>query len=377
MPRLVVGLVAGAIFGLNPAIAVDLAAQRPDLSAVRPSLDPTHPTLPGCSRPRPMPTPAEHTGPLDSLLAAYEANGPTAFETSVTSEKKFDDLRGGMFATLARWSERPRAVQGVFLLEFAQYALTHRYFYWVDALDMARRFEVARRDLPGSKAADDEFELLWHKTAFALLSLSRRPELIEDCGVTPLVSRIAAAPAGEARLIDPWIELAAGIADEFWAIFDDRDLAARGPSALQHFDEASRFPTTRTEALVRKSRVLVRLGRVQEAADALRSTEDATTDPYVRYWARLFTGTSLALLGDEPGATRAYQSALDLAPGAQSASLGLMALSFTRDHLSDAYQRATDVRTGSDVMDPWWEYGYGDRRFLASRLDQLRAMSRR
>jgi hypothetical protein len=123
--------------------------------------------------------------------------------------------------------------------------------------------------------------------------------------------------------------------------------------------------------------VLIRLGRFSEARSALERAGDPSEDPYVRYWARLFRGAAADGLGDPSAAARAYTAALDLVPGAQSPAVALMALTFTHDEPDAAVLHAIHIRRGADVVDPWWEYGYGDRRFLETRLARLREMARR
>jgi hypothetical protein len=312
------------------------------------------------------------------LLAQYEERGVDAIQATVTSEKAFDNLRQGMASALERWKSARRRVHAVFLLELAEHGLTHGWYYWVDVLDLARRFVVSRPDVPGRNPDEDDFELLWHKTSLALLEWSRRPELVEDCGVAPLRSRLSASKAaiGEPRLVDPWIALTAGIADELWTIFDPSLLASRGASAMRAFDEAAADPHTATEALVRQSRLLIRGRRYEDALTTLERAGDPTADVFVRYWSRLFRGAALDGVGDARGAAEAYAAALDVAPHAQSALAALMALSFRRDDLEVAYADRDAIKTSTDTIDPWWEYGYGDRRFLEARLQRLRMSSR-
>ena len=186
---------------------------------------------------------ARQVWPRRAVVCVQE-QGTSAIARALSSERAFDSLRATMPATLARWSSARQPIQAVLLLEIAQYTLTHSYFYWVDALDLSRRFVMSRPEPPGVNRRDDEFELVWHKASFALLSLSRRPELIENCGIQPISSRITATVSDRPTLVDPWIELASGISDEFWTIFDADDLSSKRPVAVYHFEQAA-FPVQR------------------------------------------------------------------------------------------------------------------------------------
>jgi len=67
--------------------------------------------------------------------------------------------------------------------------------------------------------------------------------------------------------------------------------------AVRLYDEATRSETTRAEAGVRKSRMLLALGRPADALTSLEGTDELTRDVMLRYWARLFRGRALETLG--------------------------------------------------------------------------------
>jgi len=252
--------------------------------------------------------------------------------------------------------------------------------FWLDVVEDARKFAVSRHDPPGKNLQDDAFELLWHKTMFALLAGARRPDLVLKNGAIPLRIRIRAVPApdGTPCLIDPWIELAGGFADEQWSLTTPSTLASRAPAALKHYDEATKYESTRAEALVRKAWLLARLGRAAEALTTLDAVPSPTPDPFVLYWSRLFRGRALEDAGRLDDAIQAYKNALDASPGAQSPAVAMAALELGRGRLDQATKWADEVRHSAEgANDPWWQYDTGDNRFLQDRLSRLRAMNHR
>jgi hypothetical protein len=369
-------ILVGTVWAIVGSYLASTAGQAPAVPLSRPG-----PKPPGCSQPRPATPPAPHPDePITRLLSAYATGGRNAIARTITTANAFDDLRKNLAPMIESWKSDPHRIQSVFLLELADHAVQHHWFNWLDVLDLARRFVMSRRDPHGVNADDDAFELIWHKTAAALLALSSRPEVLEDCGVMPLLQRIAPEPfrSADRQLVDPWIALMQAEAEEGWTTFDHSLLPTRGPTAVRLFDEAAKYPATRGEALVRKAQLLIRSGLFPEAVGVLEEAGDPAADVAVRYWARLFRGRALEGVGRLDEAAKAYADALVLIPRAQSPSVALMALAFSRDRLTDALQHADDIRTASgDAVDPWWAYDHGDGRFYESRLAVLREMSRR
>jgi hypothetical protein len=74
-------------------------------------------------------------------------------------------------------------------------------------------------------------------------------------------------------------------------------------------------------------------------------------------------------------ASAAYQHALEMAPGAQSARVALMTLRLGQGQSADAVALADAIQTSKrDEIDPWWTYSRGDGREYAALLDRLREM---
>jgi tetratricopeptide (TPR) repeat protein len=329
----------------------------------------------------------------DALLAAYEAGDDGIVTRSVTTLDRFQSLRGDLLmGAVNRWSKAPRRVHYVFMIEVAMAGLAVQDEYWLDVVAEATKFITRRPDPPGQNPSEDVFEIAWHKTAVALLCSQRRPDFVEKHGVAPLRKRmVAQRPAsGESVLVDPWIELARGFAEEGFSLLrppaqreigtvGHEALIQRGPAALEHYGAAMAYPSTRGEAAARKAWVLLRLDRASDALATLNTFDDQwTADQVVRYWIRLFRGAALDKLGRPEEAIHAYEEALSIAPGAQSPRVAIMGLELARDRRDAAYALATAVRTAPEAYtDPWWLYGFGERRFLVERLAALRADARR
>jgi tetratricopeptide (TPR) repeat protein len=229
-------------------------------------------------------------------------------------------------------------------------------------------------------APENAFEVAWHKTSIALLEGQRKPEYVADEGINPLNDRLAPAPRadGEPRLVDPWIALHRGFVREQEAIVSAVKLEDSGRAAIEQYDEAAKYPSTRTEARTRKAWLLLRLGEPDEALATLDSLVEPAADPAVEYWRHLFRGRILVALGRDDEAAAAYDRARTVVPGAQAPVVGLMALELGRDQRAEAYTWAELVRRppNVEVHDPWWDYWSGDFRLFPERLVELRRMAR-
>jgi tetratricopeptide (TPR) repeat protein len=305
-------------------------------------------------------------GLFGRLFAAYAAGDRQVLERAPAMSLiriRYQDVD----AAIARWRKDRQPVQAVFLLELARWR-------GVELLDKARAFVTERPDPPGRNVADDAFEVAWHKTAVSLLEGYREPATLDVHGVAALGLRMTAArqTPRDQRLVDPWVELTFGIAEEQWTITVPTSLTKRGPSAIQHFDEAAKFEATRAEALVRKASLLVRLHRPAEALTTLDTLR--TDDGTLRYWSLLFLGRALELLGRPDDAVRDYTEALTLVPRAQSPAVALTSLEMRRGRHDEAVRWAAAGRAPFGATDPWWEYDLGEHRLFKVRLDALRAM---
>lgn len=320
------------------------------------------------------------------LFAAYAGGGgdqllARAFPTQPRFEAFRNDFRDRV---LTEWEGVDRTpIRAMFMLDIAIASLNRGYYYWADFIYLGSGYIRRRADPPGANASFDAFEILWHKTAVALLQGRRRPDLVADTGVSPLKGRMETAPpltdstpAPRPVLVDPWIALARGFAEEGFAIDMPATLDKRGAAALDHYREALEYEATRAEATLRSAWLLVRMKRAAEALALLDACDDRwTNDAVFLYWRRLFRGKALDTLDRPDEAMRAYEDALTFAPTAHSPRVGMMAIEFKRNRTEAAEGIATALgRTPDPVIDPWWTYDHGDWRFFPARLRALKAM---
>jgi tetratricopeptide (TPR) repeat protein len=143
--------------------------------------------------------------------------------------------------------------------------------------------------------------------------------------------------------------------------------------ALTQFEAAAGVDETRAEARTRGGWTLFQIGRLPEALEWLDAAEPGD-DRDLAYWLGLFKGRVLDGLGRFQRAATAYQGALALYPGAQSAGIGL-ALELVRlDRDAEADEVARALRAaGAMAPDPWSTYLDGDQRFVDRWVTQLRA----
>jgi tetratricopeptide (TPR) repeat protein len=129
------------------------------------------------------------------------------------------------------------------------------------------------------------------------------------------------------------------------------------------------------EARVRLGRVLLAVGKAQDAVDELRPAVASTDDPLLQYFGSMFLGAAEEALGHLPGARDAYARAAMLYPRAQSPYLALSALATRRGDRAGALteiRRVFDLRGAQDQReDPWWAYHVAQGRNTDELLEQL------
>jgi tetratricopeptide (TPR) repeat protein len=130
-------------------------------------------------------------------------------------------------------------------------------------------------------------------------------------------------------------------------------------AAEENFRRALEVDPDHVEARIRHGRVLGRLGRHQQAVDALRVATPRARDPLLAYYAHLFLGAEEETLGRLPQARAAYTSAAALYPRAQAPRLGLSQLAHrTGDRVAAraALAPALPPYVSDPKDDPWWTY---------------------
>jgi tetratricopeptide (TPR) repeat protein len=172
--------------------------------------------------------------------------------------------------------------------------------------------------------------------------------------------------------------LAQGIALEWRSWPEHPKGSARRGSGVRDaqlvFESLQSDDVVGAEATMRLGVLRYRENATDEALKLFDKVEDATRDRYVIYLARYFRGQALERKSLLPDAERAYRSALDTIPGAQSAAMALSHLLFTRG----AHQDAAALVNASLAMqpqpaDPWRGWADADDRFWPELIARLRA----
>ena len=131
--------------------------------------------------------------------------------------------------------------------------------------------------------------------------------------------------------------------------------------ARDDYARAGRGAGAPAEARLRWGRVEGILGNAKSARAALAEVAGSDAPPYLRYLGHLFRAELLEQADDAAGARTAYESALQLWPGANAPKLALSRLAaaagdlvLARQWLARSFAEASPERT-----DPWWDYLHG------------------
>jgi tetratricopeptide (TPR) repeat protein len=142
--------------------------------------------------------------------------------------------------------------------------------------------------------------------------------------------------------------------------------------ALGWLDAPARDDETSAEARIRRAWILFQLGRASEALAAIEDVEPGA-DRDLAYWAALFRARMADALGHDLDAERSYRAALEIAPGAQTAGVGLAFVLFRLNRFAEAEEMAAAVRNvPNSTSDPWWSYLGADGRFIERWIAQMR-----
>jgi tetratricopeptide (TPR) repeat protein len=298
-------------------------------------------------------------GSLLAMLAAEEANDPAEVDRAIRRNgsnadllKLLNDFKSGGNA----FPSAPRK-EFVLALELAESALPTSFPpAKAAAYDLLARYGRLIRQVSG----EDTFERDW---LWAQIALAEAP-------VRPAEAQKIIAAALKRFPAEPRFILARAIASEESATAKDSN------RVLADYDVAAAEPSTRDEALVRKARLLTRLGSQAEALLTLDKTGPIPNDLTLRFWRELIRAKTLDDLGRLTDATAAYRSALAIAPEAQSARVGLMNVLARTGQGADARVIADAIGTASpDVNDPWWVYWQADYRFFPDLMKRLRGLA--
>ncbi|HKW03631.1 MAG TPA: hypothetical protein VJN96_27645 [Vicinamibacterales bacterium] len=313
-----------------------------------------------------------------------------------------------------RW-DRTRAA---FILEFAAAESQFAPGAAITAVSEGRLFVTSRPRPLGESAADDAFELAWHKGAMSFLE-DRLFVSTQELYLDTVQRRYAPAPGGAAIKLDPRFALHRAVAQE-QRCWNDRSLMAStsaiaglavvSPTAsgagnvviqgnppfdnaqlrvtgdlpdvvsrkaclsegVRRYAIAAASPETAIEAFTRSAWMQYQLGAFPDALKTI-DRADTTEDGELTYWTQLFRGRILDGLERYADAERAYRAALAVRPAAQSAGVGLALTLFKLDRVADARAAAVSARQQPpNTVDPWWTYLGADARFLPRWRAELR-----
>ena len=241
-----------------------------------------------------------------------------------------------------------------------------------------RLFEWARlqvRPLPPSDRLT-----AWHLAAVSLLMRA------EDW---PLLAGNAEAKGGylaHARAAapnEPRFRLAAVVAAESRAVTSRKTpLPGRIADPLlerlaSQYAELASIPQIAAEARLRHGVTMIRIGREDAALADFVEVEKMTTDSHVRHVAAFLSGVIHERAGRPGEALRRLRRALEIAPGAASATSMAAALLMADGKADEAAVLTEAVFAGpAAVVDPWRLYPSGDGRLWSAHIAQLRRVLR-
>jgi tetratricopeptide (TPR) repeat protein len=143
------------------------------------------------------------------------------------------------------------------------------------------------------------------------------------------------------------------------------------------FAKPAAIPELQPEAELRWGSSELRAYRAQQALEHFDRMAP-TTDAYLLFLKHLFRARALEAVGPPEKAIDAYRSAIAIAPGAQSARLGLAGLLARENRRVEAatlVHETLAIRADS-IIDPWLAYGAGDQRFWPMYATELRRLLR-
>ena len=211
-------------------------------------------------------------------------------------------------------------------------------------------------------------ERIWHDAAIALVESLPEPDTL-DRHLAHAEQRFP----GDGR-----VTLARAVVAEQRTWPDTRDDAGQRTLAKASmlpalFERAAARPDVRAEAEIRWGYYELRLKHA-DAALAHFDKAEPGPDLFLTYLGHLLRGRALEQAGRVDDAVASYRLAHHDVPEAQSASLALSGALVRGNQRLEATAVAHDaVTTAVPGLDPWLEYGAGDRRLWPLHLAQLRA----
>jgi tetratricopeptide (TPR) repeat protein len=131
-------------------------------------------------------------------------------------------------------------------------------------------------------------------------------------------------------------------------------------AAASHLRRSVALNPTEGEAVLRLSRVLIQLDRLDEAERVLMARVWSADEAAFEYLARLFEGDIKERRKDFGGASAAYDRAIGLVPYSQSARMAKAHALEMLGRQADAAELAASILKAPTGVDPWWLYVNGE-----------------
>jgi len=244
-------------------------------------------------------------------------------------------------------------------------------------------------DLVRAHAPADDFDRAWQLAALSVLEggidaraldahvTHAQPLLPDEPRLTlarAIVEEQSTAPAetlaGQASMVDA---LRASYLLKRTAV----DQTRASERAIALFQRASAGDAIAAEASLRLGHVQLGMNRYDDALASLAGITSRTRDLALIYLAHLFQGLAYDGLGRSAEARASYASALEVSPGAHSATMRQATLAFRDGRRDDANALLAALLADDDpTRDPWWAYYAADWRFWYPRIDAVRGMLR-
>jgi tetratricopeptide (TPR) repeat protein len=352
------------------------------------------------------------TTPFDTLYRSYADGHYDAVADEINTLADLNALNPPKPVELRKWLGAWDRMKAAYLLELAAAAGPISRSAQIALLSEGRLYAISRTTPLGTSPQDDEFELLWHKTAIAELEQTVL-WTYENLYLDTLDRRYTARPSGPRLTLDPRLVFQRAVATEqqCWHapvgiqgsllgvsnvdVSDKAGLVYTDPQAafpnaaarpltrkeclaegVKRFTAVAAAPEIAAEAFTRAAWLKAQLGSYKEALEII-DRAGATDDETIVYWRRLFRARILAGLNRDEDAEREYRAALEVRASAHSASVGLALTLFKERRVDEARALAASIRQAPpDVVDPWWTYLGADARFVTKWLEDVRGKIR-
>ncbi|HET9372600.1 MAG TPA: hypothetical protein VFO19_20195 [Vicinamibacterales bacterium] len=296
------------------------------------------------------------------------------------------DLRDARLRTRERagWKVAAFAIEAVYITASPGTSVISR------PADFAAIIEIGRKSLQPTSPASPFYEH-WYHAVIATAEMLQSPEVVKKTADQALEylddldrrDRDALA-AGYVRGAISRFQLRPRflLARAFAADMTTSPLTNAAPGvpgsvlndATKRYLAAMEHDEVRGEAGLRLAFMELRAGRQEQGLQRLAQAEPRLDDVNLRYVAHLVRGREYFSMERWDDAEAAFRAALEIAPDAQSANLGLASVRFVQRDAADADARTDRLLTRPRrVYDPWWLYWLGDGRLSSQIIERMRS----